>query len=186
MRCNAPSQKAGPKRPKNPTPVPYFGNKRHVAPGVWQRLGDCPSYVEPFVGAGAVLLSRPDDHRGGREVVNDADGLVANFWRATRAAAETVLEHAADPVSELDIAARHLELCRRRPELVEALATDPRYFNAELAGWWAYGQSSTIGGGWCQARELRRLPNIGSRSGVKASCGPDRLRRRRRTRRSAC
>jgi REP element-mobilizing transposase RayT len=40
-------------------PFPYFGSKRAVASVVWERLGDCPNYVEPFFGSGAVLLGRP-------------------------------------------------------------------------------------------------------------------------------
>jgi len=41
------------------TPFPWFGGKSQAAPLVWQLLGDCPHYVEPFFGGGAVLLNRP-------------------------------------------------------------------------------------------------------------------------------
>jgi DNA adenine methylase len=55
-------------------PFPWFGGKA--------------VYVEPFFGSGAVLLARPLDKSGlptGDELVNDLDGLLANFWRSLRA-----------------------------------------------------------------------------------------------------
>lgn len=51
MHCKPP-----PKAVRTRTPVPYFGNKRGIAASVWTRLGDVTCYVEPFFGAGAVLL----------------------------------------------------------------------------------------------------------------------------------
>ena len=42
------------------SPFPWFGGKRRVADTVWQRLGECRNYVEPFFGSGAMLLCRPD------------------------------------------------------------------------------------------------------------------------------
>lgn len=83
-------------------PMPYFGGKSRIAPLIWQRLGDTPNSVEPFLGSAAVLLARPDEHRWWErtETVNDADGLVCNFWRATQAAPEAVAEWASSPVNE--------------------------------------------------------------------------------------
>jgi transcriptional antiterminator NusG len=43
-------------------------------------LGDPENYVEPFAGSAAMLLGRPNV--GKIETINDADGFVANFWRA--------------------------------------------------------------------------------------------------------
>lgn len=63
-------------------PFPYFGGKHRVAPLVWAALGDPHLYIEPFFGSGAVLLARPlaADFPGRRlEIVNDADGFVANL-----------------------------------------------------------------------------------------------------------
>lgn len=167
MRCKAPRIR---------TPAPYFGNKRHVAGEVWRRLGDVRTYVEPFFGAGAVLLYRPDDHRGGREIVNDADGLLANVWRALKADPEAVVRHACDPVIEVDMAARQSVLVARRAELAAQLRADPDFYDARLAGWWLHGQSATIGSTWCDGHTGPRLPSLGSNSGVHAQCGPDRLR----------
>ena len=65
-------------------PFVWFGGKRRVAPQVWAALGDVDNYVEPFAGSLAVLLGRPHDDVGKRRAstVNDADGMIANFWRA--------------------------------------------------------------------------------------------------------
>jgi hypothetical protein len=63
-------------------PFPYFGGKRKVADEVWLRLGDVDNYVEPFCGSCAVLLLRPSEPQ--TETVNDADGLLSNFWRALK------------------------------------------------------------------------------------------------------
>jgi len=158
------------------TPFPYFGNKRHVAGHIWGRIGDVRCYVEPFAGAAAVLLHRPDDHAGGREIINDADGLVANTWRAIKAEPDGVLDAACGPIIEVDMAARQRRLVERRAGLVDQLRTDPHFCDPELAGWWVYGQSATIGSTWCDGNAGPRLPSVASSSGIHAACGPDRLR----------
>ena len=68
-------------------PFPWFGAKARIAHAVWQRFGDVKTYVEPFFGSGACLLNRPLTFAGA-ETVNDADGLVCNFWRALKAEPE--------------------------------------------------------------------------------------------------
>ena len=128
-------------------PFPYFGGKSLIASAVWARFGDTPNYVEPFFGSGAVLLARPTEPK--TETVNDLDGLLCNFWRATQAAPDDVAEAANWPVSECDLVARHLSLVARRSELTERLQADPRFFDATLAGWWVWGACAWIGSGWC-------------------------------------
>lgn len=51
---------------------------------------------------------------GHTETVNDADGLLCNFWRAMRADPDAVAEHADYPVSEADAHARHRWLVAQR------------------------------------------------------------------------
>lgn len=128
-------------------PFPWFGGKSRCAPLVWRRFGDTPNYVEPFFGAGHVLFHRP--HEAKTETVNDKDGFVSNFWRATQADPEAVAQWADQPVSENDLHARHIWLRERREILVSQLEADPEYFDAKIAGWWAWGQCVWIGGGWC-------------------------------------
>ena len=65
-------------------------------------FGTVKNYVEPFFGSGAMLLSRPDGWVG-TETVNDADGLLANFWRAMKFDPEATAHHADWPVNENDL-----------------------------------------------------------------------------------
>ena len=83
-------------------PFPWFGGKSQAAPLVWELMGDCPHYCEPFFGSGAVLLNRP--HPCNRpyvsESVNDADGLLVNAWRSIQWHPHETAEAASWPVSE--------------------------------------------------------------------------------------
>ena len=132
-------------------PFPYFGGKSMVADEVWARFGDVRNFCEPFFGSGAVLLARPDAHEWWDriETVNDADGLLANFWRATKLDPDAVAEAADHPVTECDLHARHLWLVGRKTDLTARLMGDPEWFDAKAAGWWLWGICSWIGSGWC-------------------------------------
>ena len=132
-------------------PFPYFGAKSRVATLIWQRFGDVPNFVEPFAGSLAVLLARPDSHKWWErtETVNDLDGLLANYWRATQAEPDTVAYWADYPVSECDLHARHGWLVARKAGLQTALEGDPEYYDAKAAGWWLWGICQWIGSGWC-------------------------------------
>ena len=151
-------------------PFPYFGGKRRAAAAIWDALGDPGGYVEPFAGSAAVLLARP--HAGRCETINDLDGMVANFWRAARAAPDAVADACDWPVIEADLHARHLWLIGQRESLTERLIADPEYFDARAAGWWCWGACAWIGSGWCAAKPSRKLPNLeGEGRGVN---GPSR------------
>ena len=131
-------------------PFPYFGGKSRIAAAVWARLGDVPNYVEPFFGSGAALLARP--HAPGIETVNDADGMVSNFWRATQADPDAVAHHADWPVNENDLHARHYWLVMQKESLQARLEGDPDFYDAKIAGWWCWGMCCWIGGGFCAGR----------------------------------
>ena len=136
-------------------PFPWFGGKSQVAHIVWERFGNVPNYVEPFFGSGAVLLNRP--HEPGCETINDADGFVANFWRAVQADPEQVARYADWPVNENDLHARHAWLVQRRDTLTRKLEGDPDFYDAKIAGWWCWGLCCWIGGGWCSGKGSRRV-----------------------------
>ena len=131
-------------------PFPWFGGKSRAAPIVWARFGTVKNYVEPFFGSGAVLLSRPDP--SGTETVNDADGLLANFWRALRAEPATVAQWADNPVNENDLHARHAWLVGRKASLQTRLEGDPDWYDPKIAGWWVWGLCCWIGSGWCEGK----------------------------------
>ena len=130
------------------TPFPWFGGKSKAAPLVWQLLGDCHHYVEPFFGGGAVLLNRP--HPCNRpyysETVNDLDGLVVNAWRAMQYHPEETARHASWPVSELDKNARQIHVLNwRKDKNFELLAGTHNYCDPMIAGWWLWGTCVQIG-----------------------------------------
>jgi hypothetical protein len=146
------------KKDKLKAPFPWFGGKSRVAPQVWERFGDVPNYVEPFFGSGAVLLGRPT--LPGIETVNDKDCYLSNFWRAVQHAPELVALWADWPVNEADMHARHLWLVNQTAFL-ERMKSDPEYFDAKIAGWWVWGISQWIGGGWCSRPEWSGRINSG-------------------------
>lgn len=143
-------------------PFPWFGGKSAIAPAVWRRFGVVKNYVEPFFGSGAMLLNRADWRPGVRlvETVNDADGLLANFWRALKADPAGVAEAADWPVNEADLHARHLWLVGQREALTDRLMGDPEWYDVRAAGWWVWGASCWIGDGWCGALISRKIPSL--------------------------
>ena len=152
-------------------PFPYFGGKSRVKAEVWARLGDVANYVEPFFGSGAVLLGRP--HKPKIETVNDKDGFVANFWRALQHDPDAVAIHVDNPVNECDLHARELWLLGQRESITERLMGDPYFYDAQVAGWWAWGLSCWIGGGWTSgegpwvAEDGKMVKKMGEEDGVE-------------------
>jgi hypothetical protein len=129
------------------TPFPYFGGKSGAAETVWAAFGGVQNYVEPFAGSAAMLLGAPTGKR--IETINDADGFVANFWRAIAHDPEAVA-HAADwPCNEVDLFSRHSWMVRQTATLTERLHADPAWFDAKIAGWWCWGLCNWIGAEWC-------------------------------------
>ena len=141
-------------------PFPYFGAKpAAVVEMIWRALGDVGNYVEPFFGSGRVLLGRPAP--GKVETVNDLSGFVANFWRAVARDPEAVAAACDRPVNEIDLRSIHRWLMSRARVLAEKLEADPDFFEAKVAGWWAWGASSWIGAGWCTGDgSIRHLPHL--------------------------
>jgi site-specific DNA-adenine methylase len=151
-------------------PFPYFGGKALACEAVWAAFGDVDNYVEPFAGSAAMLLGAPEGRR--IETINDADGFVANFWRAVSRDAEAVAAEADWPCNEVDLFARHSWLVRQKEGLVDTLNADPMFYDARIAGWWCWGACNWIGSGWCSGSgpwihdgeriiDSRQLPHLG-------------------------
>lgn len=139
-------------------PFPYFGGKRRAAAAIWERLGNVHNYVEPFCGSCAVLLARP--HPAHIETVNDADGLLANFWRAMTMYPDEVARHADWPVNEADLVARQNWLVRQRESLTARLMADPEWCDAKAAGWWVWGMSCWVNAGFGETERGAKLPDV--------------------------
>jgi DNA adenine methylase len=142
-------------------PFPWFGGKSKAAEMVWSYLGvDVKNYVEPFFGSGAILLQMPDAVKCWA-VVNDLDGLIANFWRAIAAEPEGVAFYADSQVNEVDLQSRHQYLVNHKKEITQQLKDNPEYFDSRIAGWWAWGCCCWIGSGWCADKKIPHLSNGG-------------------------
>ena len=162
-------------------PFPWYGGKRRWADAIWSKLGNPGVYAEPFAGSLAVLLHRRQPCP--REIVCDLDGLLCNFWRALRADPEAVAYWAAWPTIHQDLTARHTWLRKWRVEHGGKVEADPDFYDVKVAGWWVWGLSNWIGGGWCSGREASRRPHMrqiplsgpprgsGQRRGVQAQRG---------------
>lgn len=156
-------------------PFPWFGGKSNAAETVWQAFGNVDNYVEPFAGSAAMLLSAPAGKRVA--TINDADGFVANFWRAIAYDFQAVADAADWPCNEVDLFARHSWLVRQATDLTNKLHANPEWFDAKIAGWWCWGACNWIGSGWCGGLgpwihdgntivDSRKLPHLSAGRGI--------------------
>lgn len=70
------------------TPVSYYGGKQRISSRIVPLIPKHTVYVEPFAGGAAVLFAKPwPDVTNGvhyREVINDLDGRLVNFYKVLR------------------------------------------------------------------------------------------------------
>ena len=135
------------------SPYPWFGGKARAAPEIWARLGPVNTFVDPFGGSMIVPLRCPYGPRD-REVVNDLDCFVANFWRAVQWDPEAVAYWAEYPSSHIDLLARRQWLREKRAYVGWALRNDPCWHDARIAGWWCWALALSIG----LSQDLDELP----------------------------
>lgn len=124
------------------TPVIWFGCKRRQAPYIWQLLGKVDGYVEPFAGSCAVMLANTNIPR--KEVINDIDAFVTNFWRSVQHDHEMVLRSASKISNDLDNVAKKKYLVERYADLKEKCSEDFAYFDAQLAGFWLFCNANSL------------------------------------------
>lgn len=60
------------------TPISYYGGKQRLVPEILPLIPKHTQYVEPFCGGAAVFWAKQPSPR---EVINDLDGRVVNFYR---------------------------------------------------------------------------------------------------------
>lgn len=152
-------------------PFPYLGGKSRIAETVWRALGNVVCYAEPFLGSAAVLLARKSGGAGCREVVNDLDCNVANFWRSIRFRPAETAEWAAWPTSHIDLFARRKYLAERQGELRELLASDVDSCDPKMAGMWCWCMASWIGTGMLKSLDgncvLGQIPEVHHPVGIR-------------------
>lgn len=66
----------------------YYGGKQRMAPNIVPLIPKHTVYVEPFAGGAAIFFAKPwpdvSNNHHYREVLNDHDGRIANFYRVLR------------------------------------------------------------------------------------------------------
>lgn len=66
-------------------PISYYGGKQKIARKIIKLIPKHTVYVEPFAGGAAILFMKPDYRTNNqadyREVINDKDELLINFYR---------------------------------------------------------------------------------------------------------
>jgi hypothetical protein len=153
-------------------PFPYYGGKSKVAHIVWDALGDCKSYIEPFFGSGAVLLARPGfDPSRHVETVNDKDGNISNVWRSIQYSPDEVAKWCDWPVNHCDLAARRKVLIANEDRLLSNLIADPEWHDPKLAGYWIWAASCWIGSGLTRPNAGVRLTGF-AETGVHSGKRP--------------
>ena len=138
-------------------PFPYFGTKKHYASIVWQRFGNPDCYIEPFAGSIAVLLRRevmPTTRS--IEIIGDLSGKICNFWRAVQADPEAVARYCTWPIVHHDLTSRNIFIVNWLRENKQKLIDNPDFFDAKIAGWWAWGQCVSVDMKYCRVIDASR------------------------------
>jgi DNA adenine methylase len=63
------------------TPITYWGGKQLLAALIIKNIPEHTTYVEPFLGGGAVFWAKPQSDV---EIINDLNGEVVNFYRVLK------------------------------------------------------------------------------------------------------
>ena len=150
-----------PSERKLKAPFPYHGGKGRWVDIVWPRLGmgdAAPTvYVEPFAGSLAVLLAS-EPHQ--REIIADTSYHVVNFWRSVQDYPDAVAYWADRPTFHSDLTARHRWLLRWGEQLGPLLDVEANFCDPKAAGWWCWGVSNWIGGGFAEGTPVGARPFV--------------------------
>ena len=113
-----------------------------MASFIWLKLGDVDNYIEPFFGGGSVLLSRPSWHTLNREIINDINHYLINFWRAMKYDPFELAWRVHGPASNAEVDACYNYLFNAD---LGKVREDPEWFDIKAAAYWIIGMSATIG-----------------------------------------
>lgn len=107
-----------------------------------------------------MLLNRLK-YNGQTESICDADGHIANVWRALQADPDAVAKVADWPVNHADLIARKKRMIAEQDSLLERLCADDSYFDAKLAGYWIWAASCWIGSGMLCPNQIPHISDGG-------------------------
>jgi DNA adenine methylase len=68
-------------RPQMDSPITYYGGKKTLAPTLLSLIPTHTTYVEPFLGGGALFFAKPQSQV---EVINDLNREVVNFYQVAK------------------------------------------------------------------------------------------------------
>ena len=89
---------------------------------------------------------------------------MCNFWRAIKNDPLQTAYWAEYPTIHQDLTARHRWLVQWAMENSNKLSEDPEYYDSKAAGWWVWGVSNWIGGGFCDPQHMSdKRPHVGRR-----------------------
>jgi len=118
------------------TVIPYYGGKARLAKKIAELMPAHRFYLEPYAGSAAVLLAKD---KAEREVINDLDGRLVNFWRVLRnKPTELAYQLFMTPYSEE-------EVLLARSQALDSLEDARRYF---VSCTQTYNGGGTKGSAW--------------------------------------
>ena len=158
------------------TPISYYGGKQRLASRIIKMIPKHTVYVEPFAGGAAVFFAKPwpeitNTHHY-REVLNDTDGRLVNFYRQLRDnGAELVRRLQMTPYSaEEHRIAKQLE-CEDRIEAARRyfVNLNQSFANRMNGGWGRSVYGRNMAATW--ANRIDRLPELLDRlHGIHIEC----------------
>jgi len=109
-----------------------------------------------------VLLNRPGfNPTKHTETICDADGHIANVWRALQFSPDETAKWADWPVNHADLSARKKVLNEKNQYLLENLIKDDMWNDSKLAGYWIWAASCWIGSGLTRPTAMPHLTDAG-------------------------
>ena len=109
-----------------------------------------------------MLLNRPGfNPTKYTETICDADGHIANVWRALQFSPDETAKWADWPVNHADLSARKKVLNEKNQYLLENLIKDDMWNDSKLAGYWIWAASCWIGSGLTRPTARPHIANAG-------------------------
>lgn len=100
---------------------------------LWDKFGPVTTYLETFAGPMSMFVRCPYGPRP-RELINDLNGLICNFWRAFASDPKGVAKWLNAPGYDID--QQKLWLQRMYEYIEWAIRADPMWHSARAAGYW--------------------------------------------------